>query len=170
MTIEKTILNLSWSDVENACLDIANQMTNSNFKPTVIMPILWGGIVPARILIDIMGWNRDICRPISARSYKDCKQTDVIDVNIPFDIAGAKEQKVLIVEEIVDTSRTVKRTLDVLQERGCDLVNVEIATLYRRRSNTLRGFPINFWHKEVKDEWLIFPWDKHEFIRAMNKD
>ena len=164
------IKNLSWQDIENACLDVANQIAISDFTPTIILPVLWGGIVPARILIDIMGWNRLICKPIVARSYENSEQIKEINVNIPFDIAGAKEQKILIVEEIVDTSRTVKKTLDLLEDKhGCDPVNIEIATLYRRETRALRGFPINYWYQQIKDEWLIFPWDKHEYMRATYK-
>jgi hypothetical protein len=53
--MNKTVLNLSWQDVENACIDLSHKiMMDKNHKPDIVIPVLWGGIIPARIMIDIM--------------------------------------------------------------------------------------------------------------------
>jgi hypoxanthine phosphoribosyltransferase len=48
MTIKKHYY--SWRDVERACLSIALQMYNDNWKPDYIVGITRGGNVPATIL------------------------------------------------------------------------------------------------------------------------
>lgn len=170
MTTATTILNLSWNDVEYACLDVAHQISLSGFKPTIVLPVLWGGIVPARILIDIMGWNRKCCRPIVARSYVGGEQGKEIHVDIPFCINDPNNQKILIIEEIIDTSRTIRETLKQLEtQHGCDETSIEIATLYKRQCTAFRPFAINYHHKTIEDEWIIFPWDKHEYMRSIYK-
>ena len=43
-------INVSWKDVENLVNNIANQMVDAKFNPDVIITVLRGGMVPARLL------------------------------------------------------------------------------------------------------------------------
>ena len=44
----------NWADVERACLSIALQMYNDNWKPDYIVGITRGGNVPATILSNML--------------------------------------------------------------------------------------------------------------------
>ena len=44
-----------WADIERACLNIALQMYNDNWKPDYIVGITRGGNVPATILSNMLG-------------------------------------------------------------------------------------------------------------------
>ncbi len=44
----------SWDDVYNGCLELADKIKKSSFKPEVIVGVARGGWIPARILSDLL--------------------------------------------------------------------------------------------------------------------
>lgn len=162
---DRKIINLDWQDIETACLDVSRKIKASGFDADIVLPVLWGGIVPARIIMDILDINRVDCKPIHARSYKDCKsQTDIdIEIHIPKD--NYTNCKALIIEEIVDSGRTVKTIMDHLEEYRFMRKNIAVATLvWRNKSNNMVP---DFYHMIIDKEWIIYPWDKNEYIRSL---
>lgn len=159
------VLNLSWQDVENACIDVSHQIAASKFKADIILPVLWGGIIPARMILDIMNIPRDKMKPIYAKSYEGCKASTTIDVEMKFPNNDYKEHRVLIIEEIVDSGRTVSCLKNFLESYSFKKEHVRVATLVWRKSVSLMC-GVNYYHKEVNKEWVIFPWDKQEYMRA----
>jgi len=45
---------LSWEDIETGVLEIAHKMIEDSFKPEVIVGILTGGIIPAKLFADLL--------------------------------------------------------------------------------------------------------------------
>jgi len=160
------IIALSWEYIEDACLNIAHQIKQDEFLPDLILPVLWGGAIPSRILIDMMNWPRTICYPITARSYCSMKQAQslFVDINLNFNMEDPQNKKVLIIEEIIDTGNTMKYTISKLIESGFKENNIEVASIAYRSS--CQRIP-DYWHIEVKNEWVVFPWDKREYIREI---
>jgi len=161
--MKSEILSFSWEYIEDACLNIAHKIKQDEFVPDLILPVLWGGAIPARILIDMMNWPRTKCRPIVARSYYSSEKDKDVTVDIDFDIKNPHDNSVLIVEEIVDTGHTVKATIKKLLEKGFISDRIDIASIVYRDG----GFVPDFYHVKVKDEWIVFPWDKREYIREI---
>jgi hypoxanthine phosphoribosyltransferase len=60
----------SWQDVERACLSIALQMYNDNWKPDYIVGITRGGNVPATILSNMLNIRCEALK-VSLRDDKD---------------------------------------------------------------------------------------------------
>ena len=158
------ILSLSWEYIEGACLNIAHKIKQEEFKPDLILPVLWGGAIPARILIDMMNWPRTKCRPIVARSYYSSKRNKDVSVDIDFDIDNPETQNVLIVEEIIDTGNTYSATILKLVEKGFCSGKIYLASIAFREFGKIVP---DFYHVKVKNEWIVFPWDKREYIREI---
>lgn len=178
--MNSSILNVSWQEVENACLDIAHQIKQAKFKPHIVVPVLWGGVIPSRIIMDIMDFDRTKCIPVSTMSYKDCQATEEITVDIPNKLSQETQcysNDILIIEEIIDSGRTIER---IIQEIviTCPRITIEkirVATLFTRaiEKNERYWKPLGvvhtcniYRHKEINDEWVIFPWDKQEYMRS----
>lgn len=162
--------NLSWDNVENACLDISSKIIKADFKPDIVLPVLWGGVIPCRLIMDILDMDRTKCKPIISRSYESCESKNDIYVEMHFPVNNYSDRKVLIVEEIVDSGRTIKRIKELLFGYGFKFENIMVATLvWRDRSLYSTDYIVpNFFHKIIDKEWIIFPWDKQEYLRTLN--
>lgn len=173
--MKEETLSLSWDDVEKACINIGHKISISGFKPDFILPVLWGGVIPARILIDIMDWDRSICIPIFARSYINCDLDKDIKIQIDIPQKDPSKKDILIVEEIVDSGRTTKNIKEHLLQLGYAPNNVKIASVARRNHRYLDFRKENdekpdFFHITVNEEWVIYPWDRQEYMRVMRKE
>ena len=175
-------INLSWQDVENACIDISRQIATSEFKPDIIFPVLWGGAIPARLLIDMLNLKRSDCVTINCESYKDCKAQDQIHISMDYkcnNLTLAKKRKILIIEEIVDSGRTIREITKKFEAMGFIKENIKVATLVWNSSledilveKNFKSFgprneEPNFYHLMSSGEWIVFPWDKQEFFRTI---
>lgn len=169
-----SVINLSWQEVENGCLEISHKLNKSKFVPDLILPVLWGGVIPARLLMDIMNLDRLYCTPITARSYENCEAKKYIEVDIPAPLIFKKPEalmNILIVEEIVDSGRTVETIIKELMRKfpSIPLNQIRVATLFSRvvfRPGSVVIYDNFFCYREIYEEWVIFPWDKQEYMRS----
>jgi hypoxanthine phosphoribosyltransferase len=169
------IISPSWNDIEAACLDLAYQIRHVNFKPDVILPVLWGGIVPARLLMDILGWDRENCLPVIARSYQYNLPQKEISVTLP-DVLPLNDpesaNEILIIEEIIDSGRTMVTIMQelIMSYPSIPLPHIRVATLFCRQGIWKPGSVLNpdvvFKHRMIDREWVVFPWDKQEHLKG----
>ena len=159
---EITYKYLSWEDVEQDCLSIYANMRKDNYKPEVILGLLRGGVVPARIFMDFYDVSLDFCT-------LDVKMYDGIAIrrNSPVikDFLGDKinGKRVLIADDIWDSGKTMNAVLEYLKPKN---VSVTTATLYWKA--TAKDKP-NYYAQIVgENEWVIFPFEKYEFWRLIN--
>lgn len=148
--------HLSWIDVEASCLDMYKGMLDDCFVPDAIIGLLRGGVVPARIFSDSFGILMDFYA-IDVKLYTGIGERNEKPVIKPFhiDITG---KKILIVDDIWDSGRTMEAVLEEL--KGED---VTTATLYWKESAPAKP---DYYYEPVKDDdWIIFPWEKDEFSR-----
>lgn len=178
----KRAINLSWQDVENACVDISRQIVSSGFEPHIVLPVLWGGAIPARLLIDMLDIKREDCIMVKSESYKDCKAKDNIKITMDYKCnytIHPHEIKILIIEEIVDSGRTIKEIISKLVEMGLCRENIRVASLVwnnilvdrKMESGEFLYGPKSeepdYYHMESFGDWVVFPWDKQEYFRAI---
>ena len=67
-------------------------------------------------------------------------------LNLPF-LAKPKSKKTLIVDDIADTGKTLKK----FYKKGHTIVTI----FYHRQSS----FEPKIWLREKKDRWIVFPWE-----------
>lgn len=167
----------SWKDVEGACLELARQITNSQWRPDYIVGITRGGAVPAILLSQYLAIPM---RPlqVSLRDGGDC----VSDLGMAEEAFGyipieerssgndeSIKKNILIVDDINDSGATIA-WIKQDWSSGClpdDPVwntvwgnNVRFATL---TNNTASNESVDYAVWEVNkledDCWLVYPWE-----------
>lgn len=161
-TIDKiSFRHISWDDVENQCYSIYSQMLEKQYKPDAIVGLLRGGVVPARIFSDLFGILLDFFA-------LDVKLYDGIDIRKenpvigPFDREIIRGRSVLIVDDILDSGRTMKAVLECLRGE-----KVTTATLFWKE--TAKEKPDYYAEIAKHNEWIVFPFEKQEFGREMSQ-
>lgn len=157
---------LTWDNIEKYCDTLKCQMDRDNYRPEIIVGLLRGGVVPARIMADYFHVNMDFFT-IDVKFYTDVNQTllkPVIRHLEPIDLS----KQVLIVDDIFDSGKTMQAVLETIG-RG----NIKTATLH------LREKPIEFakiytvpnYYAQIawKNEWIVYPWEKEEFKNTTKK-
>ena len=176
----------SWQDVERACLNIALQMYNDNWKPDYIVGITRGGNVPATILSNMLGIRCEALK-VSLRDDAMGPESNLWMAEDAFGYVNQEEQetlkcrwdlskrkKILIVDDINDTGATFNWIKQDWQS-GClpnednawntvwngTTANVRFATITDNGASEFDG--VNYTCHEVnkaeEDVWLVYPWE-----------
>lgn len=165
--MEKTqYIYMTWEDVEKSCMKIHNSMKANNYMPDIIIGLLWGGVVPTRLLVDIMGHKRINTHVTYASLYDGIgKRRDVVDIGFNHDFLKTfADKKVLVIDDIWDSGMTMRAALKDLVEHNCI---VSTATLVYKNVNS--SIAPNYYDKVLSSDniWIVFPWEKCEFQREM---
>lgn len=143
---------VSWPQVESLCEQLAEKVRR--FAPHVLIGVSRGGLVPVRLLSDIL--NNHTVATIRIEFYKSMEQTtDFPRVTQPIslDIRGLR---VLIVDDVADTGRSLLVAKE-LARRGM-ASEVKVATLHYKPRSLIKP---DFYIKET-NKWLVYPWEVHE--------
>lgn len=152
---------LSWSDIIRLTLNICHQIRTSNFKPTTIIAILRGGLVPARIISDCLDINRFYVLGVSF--YTDIAThsgrpviTQPLNVNLEGTYA-------LLVDDVVDTGESIVIAKEHIMNLGAR--DVKVVTLHKK---PWAKFLPDYYIEET-DSWIVYPWEYYETIQRLEK-
>ncbi|RDE10304.1 xanthine phosphoribosyltransferase [Pelagibacterium lacus] len=116
-----------------------------------IVAITRGGLVPAAIIAREL--NVRVIESVSVKSYDHQSQGKIIvlkSINSDILAADAAGQKVLIIDDLVDTGATARVVRDMLP-------NAHFATVYAKPQG--RDMVDSFITEVSQDTWIFFPWD-----------
>jgi len=175
----------SWVDIERACLNIALQMYNSNWKPDYIVGITRGGNIPATILSNMLNVRGEALK-VSLRdnvdgeaSESNCWMAEDAFGYVPLEDQEtyksrwdiSRRKNILIVDDINDTGATFN-WIKQDWEGGClpnseswNTVwhsNVRFATITDNLSSEFNGkvdYTTHEVNKAEEDVWLVYPWE-----------
>jgi xanthine phosphoribosyltransferase len=157
----------NWKQVEGACIELARQLQQDNWKPDYIVGITRGGAVPAILLSQYMGIPM---RPlqVSLRDGQGC----VSDLGMAEDAYGVDDEaakNILVVDDINDQGSTITWIKEDWPS-GCfpnDAVwnsvwgnNVRFAVLTHNLASQA-DVDYHAWevNKAEEDCWLVYPWE-----------
>lgn len=142
---------------------LSKKIYDSKFRPTVLIA-LWRGGAPIGISITeffaYKGESISNHYAIKTSSYHLYDQKSTIAVFGLEEIAEMirKDDKILIVDDLVDSGKTIQKVLDELallcKERLPEQSNIKVATIYCKPKNTCI-FPDYYLYET--DSWLVFP-------------
>ncbi|MDD5016077.1 MAG: phosphoribosyltransferase family protein [Atribacterota bacterium] len=148
--------------VDKICSEIKMDYTN----PDVIIPILRGGMVPARLISEYFPNSQIKC--IRAKAYdKDEKQQDfkeesVYVENFDYDISHCVA---LVVDDISDTGDTLNAVCyEIYKHCFLHPHQIVVATIYYKE-RTLYA-PDFYGEKVENDQWIVFPWELGQLPKA----
>ena len=142
---------LSWEGFGQACDDLAQQVTESGFRPKVVIAIARGGLLPAGALAYALGV--ELVDAINVERYSDSTQPmpDPVMLAPRLDSASVAGEQILIVDDITDSGRTLGLVTRLLRGFGAD---VRSAVLFSK-PNTVFA-PDYLWKRT--EGWVRFPW------------
>ncbi len=158
---------LSWEEIENDVSLLADKV--SKFKPTCIIGIANGGMIPATLLAKKLKVDKLLsCNfksygedNIPRKDREHCSTDYVKKVTFP-PSCDFKTGKVLIVDDLSDTGYTLQQVSDCINAamKLWDTSHLipQVATLYYKPKTT---FMPDYTVKEFgNDKWIVFPWER----------
>lgn len=170
MSTEKTYL--SANQLLNDSFRLGTQIVNSGFQPTFIVAI-WRGGAPVGIAVqEILAYAGIETDNIAIRtsSYKhgiDQQKGSVQVYGMSYLVKRlTHEDKLLIVDDVFDTGRTIAAVIDRLQVllRQNIPTDIRVATPYYKPSRRQVDLTPDYYLYE-NDEWLVYPYEIHGLTR-----
>lgn len=147
--IDKEIL--TWSDFAVMSRELAQEIADSDFDPEVLIGVARGGMIPAGALTYSLGVK--LTDAINVEFYTDVAATlpDPILLAPMLDVDSIKGKRVLVVDDVVDSGRTLALVLELLTKFGAE---VRSAVIYEKPTTIIK--PDFVW--KATDKWIVFPW------------
>ena len=142
---------LTWEGFGVAQRELAQTIADDGYEPEIIIAIARGGLVAAGALSYALGVK--LSDAINVEFYTDVHTTlpDPILLEPMLDVASISGRKLLVVDDVADSGRTMKLVLEILREQGAE---VRSAVLYEKSVSVVK--PDYTWRHT--DEWIVFPW------------
>lgn len=154
-------LKLTWKDIERQSRYLAERIKEENVEFDIIVGMARGGLVPARILSDIL--DNDEVYTVRVKFYDSIGKTaekPLVIHHTQFDVAG---KNVLLVDDIADTGGSLIAAIEHLKENNVG--SIFVVTLVKKP--TSKFIPDLF--AEETNSWVIFPWEVQETVRDITK-
>ncbi|MFF2390742.1 phosphoribosyltransferase [Agromyces sp. NPDC058064] len=150
---------LDWDQFGEAARSLAGEVLLSGFRPDVVIAIARGGLLLAGAISYALGTKQ--CGSINVEFYTDIEKVLPEPVVHPpmLDAPALAGKRVLLVDDVSDSGRTLAKVLDLLTEVGAE---VRTATLYTKSRTILVP---DFSYRDT-DDWIVFPWSSKPPVRV----
>jgi hypoxanthine phosphoribosyltransferase len=151
----------TWNQIYEMLLNLAEKIRKDGFKPDLIVGVSRGGWPPARVLSDLMD-NPNLAN-VRAEFYLGVAETKgepILTQPVSISVSG---KKVLIVDEVADTGKSLKLVKEHIIKDGA--VKIKVATIYYKPWSIVKP---DYYEKETS-RWIVFPWEIKETIRKIVK-
>ena len=129
---------VSWSEIENTVQVVSKKILKSSKDFSSITTISRGGLIPSRLLADLLGIEKIF-----------------VDQNIV-------SSDSLFVDDIFDSGKTFSDVMSKVPDSS----NLTFATLFARRGVSYPEQLI-YGDQTLDDSYLVFPWDKLEYEKSL---
>lgn len=151
-----TLEYVSWDEFHQMGFELAQQITELRKDLDQIVSISRGGHVLSRILSDFLELP---VFSISIQSYQALKQHEI---KITQEIAPELIQKhVLLVDEVIDSGRTLKRAYEYLEELGAEAIT-SVAIHVKPKAIATADFYI-----AETNKWVVYPYEVRETVSSL---
>lgn len=154
---------LTWQGFGDAVRQQAQTIADSGFQPDLIIGVARGGLVPAGALSYAMGVK--LIDAVNVEFYTDVHETlpDPVLLAPMLDVDSIRGRKVLVVDDVADSGRTLALVLELLSGFGADCRS---AVIYSKPRSIVE--PDYIW--KSTDEWIVFPWSDQPPVVASGAD
>jgi uncharacterized protein len=153
------ILRLNWEATLRYCEELAAEARR--FKPDMIVGLSRGGLVPARILSDLMEVREIGILGISF--YKGVGKTadsPRITQELTMDLKG---KRILVVDDVADTGKSLIVAKDYLLRKGAK--EIKVATIHFKPKSAFKPD----YYAETTTSWVVYPWEQREMEKELKK-
>jgi hypoxanthine phosphoribosyltransferase len=148
---------LGWGAANRLARVLAHKVIKSGYEPDIILGIARGGLVPARMVCDLLLKN-DL---LSITTQHWGIATNLGKARIKFSIpkeADISGKKVLVVDDVADTGDSISIIMESLKERTP--LEIRTAVLHYKTCST--SIPDYYGEKLEEWNWIIYPWAFYE--------
>lgn len=157
------ILYIPWSKALEYCYKLATMILDSGLETDVIVAISRGGLIPARIVSDIIGIN-DLVVLRSKLWGTGARVREEPEVSI-HEKVSFERQRVLVVDEVVDTGATMTKVTRLIKDLGA--LNIKTGVLHFKARST---FVPDFYVEKLEEwVWIYYPWSFSETLYSLAK-
>jgi len=169
---------LPYQTVRNNAIKLADHINREGFVPDVIYVSLRGGAYMGNVISEYFKIKRKDKRPayyaaVVARSYRDIGAQDKVRVDgWTYNPAYLRNgDKVLLVDDIFDSGRTVNHLVEIIMEQGIPRADVRVAVHdYKIRKYVTKQLPVqpDYWCRfhelatPADDFWIHYM--SHELV------
>lgn len=146
----------TWNQIYDMLLAQARKIQSDGYKPDIIVGIARGGLIPSRILADLLE-TRDFAI-ITIEYYVSIGQKNKEPILKQCLHTQLPNKKVLLVDDVSDCGRSLQLAKKHLQEQGAK--EIKVATLYSKPGTIITP---DYFEKETS-HWIVFPWEAKETI------
>src|SRR6478609_7081046 len=111
---------LTWSDFGAASRVLATEIATSGFRTDIVIAVARGGLLPAGALAYALGTKA--AGTLNVEFYSDIEETlpDPIVLEPMLDTDAIKGKRLLVVDDVADSGRTLALVMDLVKQHGAD--------------------------------------------------
>jgi hypoxanthine phosphoribosyltransferase len=147
----------TWNQIYTMLLEQSEKICKSCYQPDIIVGIARGGIIPMRILADLLKIHQVAI--IRIESYEDIAKQRIQPALTHTLNVEVHDKKLLIVDDISDSGQSLKIVKQHLHGKGA--METKIATLYTKPTTQI--LPDYF--EKTTNRWIVFPWELKETLQ-----
>ncbi len=149
---------LTWDLFGEASRDLAQRIADSGYRPDMVIAIARGGLLPAGAISYALGVKA--AGTLNVEFYSDIEETlpDPVLLEPLLDTAAIVGKRLLVVDDVADSGRTLDLVLDLLRNHHPD--EVRSAVLYTKPRTIVQ--PDYSWRET--DRWINFPWSSRPTV------
>ena len=142
---------LTWEGFGGASRELSRRVVDAGFEPGIIVAVARGGLTLAGAMSYALGVK--LSDAINVEFYTDVNKTlpDPILLAPMLDTESLAGQRILVVDDVADSGRTLALVLKLLRGFGAE---VRSAVLYSKPRTIVA--PDFVWKSTA--EWIVFPW------------
>lgn len=149
----------TWNQIYDMLLNQAQKIIADDYKPNIIIGVARGGVVPSRILSDLLE-IRDFAT-IEIEYYSGIEQTIQKPILKKYLNRQLKDKKALLVDDVSDSGYSLQLAKNHLQQQ--ETKETKIATLYTKSASITKPD----YYEKLTGNWVVFPWDAKETVRKI---
>ena len=155
---QQEFLPVSWQEMAGFCFKLAHKTEKSDQFDQIIA-ISRGGLIVGRILADLLNLPISL---FTIRAYKEIGKIKKPTITEKL-AAKIENKKILLVDEIIDTGKTLTLALSYLQSFKPKKIKTAVL-FYKEKAETAPDF---FLFKTTS--WVIFPYEIRETITDLSQ-
>ena len=142
---------LTWDDFGTASRELAAEVIRSGFETDIVVAIARGGLLLAGGIAYALGVKS--CGAVNAEFYTGIGTRMPEPIMLPplLDAESIVGKKVLLVDDVSDSGRTLAMVVQLLEAGGAE---VRTVCLYSKPGTVLE--PTYTWRRTSR--WITFPW------------
>jgi hypoxanthine phosphoribosyltransferase len=149
----------AWNQLYDMLLHQAQKIQDDDYKPDIIISVARGGLIPARILSDLLE-TRSLAF-IQIEYYEGINQTRHEPYLRQCLNTQLTDKRALLIDDISDSGRSLQLAKNSLQQNGAK--EIKIATLFAKPTTITKP---DYYEKQTSN-WIVFPWDTKETLKRI---